>query len=117
MNMTPQFRLAMQKCLHLGETLGRDHPATTSAMMLAMEYAPEELKDWMREEIVSMGLLPPVCGYLEDGEQVYSLDDLAGKLGISVQEAQASFDRLIIERSAAGLDTILIDPALIHRTQ
>ncbi len=117
MNITPKFRLAMQKHLHLVETLGEDHTDTMTALMLAMESAPESFKDLMHVEAVRLDLIPKADGYLEDGQPVYRLEDLAAKLGVSVQEAQATLDRLMTERSAAGLDTILIDSALVHRKQ
>ena len=115
MNLTPQFRLAMQKHLHLVETLGEEHPDTMTAMMLAMEYAPQALKDDMHAEAVKLDLMPQADGYLENGEPVYRLEDVAAKLGVSVQDARATMDKLMVDRSAAGLDTILIDSALVHR--
>ena len=117
MNMTPQFRLAMQKHLHLVETLGEDHPDTMTAMMLAMEYAPQALKDEIHAEALKLDLIPQADGYLENGEPVYRLEDVAAKLGVSHDEARSTLNRLMTERSAAGLGTVMINPALVHRRQ
>ena len=107
----------MQKHLHLVETLGEDHPDTMRAMMLAMEHAPQALKDEIHAEAVKLDLIPQADGYLENGEPVYRLEDVAAKLGISMDEARATVNKLVTERSAARLDTVLINPALMHRRQ
>jgi hypothetical protein len=71
----------------------------------------------MRDKAIEMGLIPPASGYLEDGTPAYRLEDVATRLGLSESEAQASLAQFMAERAAAGLDTMLINPALVHRTQ
>ena len=101
---------ALQRYMDLSNTLGADHPQTKAAMLLAIDLAPPELQDMAHSLAAMLGVLPPASGYLEDGQAVFRVEDAAARLGQSPAQYMAA-------RADAGLDTELIDPALIHRTQ
>ena len=117
LEMTPEFRATMSKCLRLVETLGVDHPDTGRAMLIAMSLAPDEFVDEMHDEAQRMGLIPETSGYLEDGTPLVRLEDLAARLGVPQEEAEAKLQTFIAEREALGLsnDGIVTNPALVHR--
>ncbi|TAL21110.1 MAG: hypothetical protein EPN94_12635 [Nitrospirae bacterium] len=117
MEMTPEFKTAMSKCLRLVETLGLEHPEVSRAMMIAMALAPDEFKDEMADEAQRMGLIPETDGYLEDGTPMIRLEDLAEKLGVPLEDTQEKLQIFLAEREALGLsnDGIVTNPALVHR--
>ena len=52
-----------------------------------------------------MGLIPDhPSGYSDDGEALYSLQDIANHMGISLEEAEQHLQGLMEQRKAAGLD-------------
>jgi hypothetical protein len=81
MNLTLEFRAAMNAHLRLVETLGMDYPDTMRAMMLTMELAPEELKNEVADMAREMGLMPEADGHLDDGSPMFRLEDTAERLG------------------------------------
>jgi hypothetical protein len=117
MTTSPECISAFHEYQHLVETLGDNHPATTMAMMVMIELAPEELKTMMHDKAKEMGLLPQPDGYLDDGTACYRLEDVAANLGMTNDDAQSAMDEFLDARGAAGLDTILIDSNLVHRRQ
>lgn len=114
---TPEFMAAMSACLHLVETLGQDHPDTTRAMQLAMRLAPPSLKDLMNAKAKELDLLPEAHGYTADGAPVFSLESVAAKLGMSMDEAHEAVQAMLADGEALGLPEVLIDPATVHRKQ
>ena len=119
MNPTPKFMEAIRRHRRLVDTLGMDHPDTMRAMMLAMELAPDELKDEMADMAREMCLMPEADGYLEDGSPVFRLEDIAERLGVSPEEAEEAMHKMLTEREALGLSNagIVTDSALIHWKQ
>lgn len=119
MNLTPEFIEATERHQQLVETLGMDHPDTQRAMTLVMGLAPKELMDEFGEMARKMGLMPEACGYLEDGSPMYSLEDIAEGLGISLAEAEEAMHEMFAEREALGLSNagIVTDAVVIHRKQ
>lgn len=113
---TPAFMAAMETVMQLSDLHGHEHPLVATALMLAHELAPPTFKDLMHAQAQAMGLIPEAGGYLDDGTPVYRLEDIAQRLGVSQQVAQAEFAAMQRQRDALGLDTLTIDPALIHRT-
>ncbi len=117
MNPTPEFMAALDMHHAMQTTMGDDHPLTQRAFALVMTLAPDELKTLMADKAREMGLLPEHAdGYLDDGTPVYRLESVARTLGMSEAQAQESVQAFMADRVALGLDTMAIDPALIHRT-
>lgn len=112
---TPEHRKAVQDVLHLVETLGLDHPNTTRVLQLSMSLAPPSMKVFMAETAKEMGLLPYADGYTEDGQPVFSLQAIASKLDMSMDEAKAAMDAMLEDRAALGLPAALVDPSKVHR--
>ena len=117
MNPTPEFMAAVDRHQAMRATLGEDHPLTQRALTLVMELASPELQTVMTDKAREMGLIPEAHGYLDDGSPVYRLEAIAEKLGLTEAEAQASVQAFMADRMAMGLDTMPIDPALIHIRQ
>ena len=119
--VSDEFMNAMRKHLALVEALGEEHPDTMRAMMLAMELAPDWLREEMSEKAKELELLPEkVTGYLEDGTPMYSLEDIAKQLGMSIEEAQEAVERMLADRKALGLPcggVMLAGDERIHKRQ
>ncbi|ABI59740.1 hypothetical protein [Nitrosomonas eutropha] len=120
MNPSHEFIAAVRQHRELLETLGEDHADTIRAMMLAMELAPEELKDEMMDKAQEMGLIPEISGYLEDGTPMVRLEDIAKRLGLSPEQAEEAMHKMLADREALGLSNdglVVTDAAMIHRKQ
>ena len=111
---SPEFLAVMSECLRLVETLGINHPDTTRAMRSAMLMAPPSLHAFMSEQAHELGLMPEAEGYTDDGEPVYSLESIAAKLDISIDEAREAMEAMFEGGEALGLPAVLVDPAMVH---
>lgn len=106
-----EFIEAMRLVGHLEETVGMEHPETGKALAQAMEIAPEGLKQRVHDMAVQMGLVPATPdSYTDDGQAVYSLEGLASRMGIGLEEAQKAAAEMMNERAAMGLPTEVINP-------
>ena len=114
---SPEFLTAMNECLRLTDLHGMDHPETTKAMQLAMALAPDSLHDFMAAQAQELGLIPEADGYTDDGEPVFSLEAIAAKLDMSMEDAKAAMDAMLEDQAALGLPAALVDPATVHRKQ
>ena len=112
---TPEFMTAMSVCLRMVETLGMEHPDTTRAMQRAMLLAPPSMTSFMADTAKELGLIPEADGYLDDGQPVYSLEAIAAKLDMSMDEAKQSMSTMLEDRAALGLPAVLVDPAAVRR--
>lgn len=115
----PAFLAAVDRHLRLVESLGMDHPDTQRAMMVSMELAPPHIHAMMGDMARDMGLIPEADGYLADGTPLYRLEDIAERLGIPPDEAEAALQSMLAEREGLGLSNagLVTDPAAIHRKQ
>ena len=110
---SPEFDKAVAKCLHLDETLGKGHPETIAATAHALSLASQDFHDFMTAKMRELDLVPEAFGYTADGQAVFRIEDIAAKLGMSLEEAQdamQAFDEM-------DLSAMVIDPATIHRVQ
>ena len=112
---TPEFMAAMSACLRLTESLGLEHPDTKQAMQRAMALAGPSMNAFMADKARELDLIPEADGYLDDGQPVYSLEAIAEKLDISMDEAKAAMDAMLTAREELGLPAVLVDPATVHR--
>jgi hypothetical protein len=112
---TPEFMAAMSACLALVESLGMEHPDTTRAMQRAMALAGPSMHDFMARQAKELDLIPEADGYLDDGEPVFSLESIAAKLGLGMEEAKEAMDVMLEDRAAQGLPAALVDPSKVHR--
>ena len=112
---TPEFLTAMDACLALVETLGENHPDTIKAMRRAMLLSPPSLNALMADKAREMGMMPDADGYLDDGAPVFTLESVAARLGISMEDAQEAMDAMLADSAALGLPTEQVDPATVHR--
>ena len=112
---TPEFMAAMSACLRLVESLGMEHPDTTRALQRAMALSPPSLNAFMADKARELDLIPEADGYLDDGQPVYSLEAIAAKLGMGMDEAHEAVQAMLADSEAQGLPAMLIDPATVHR--
>jgi len=112
---TPEFLVAMSACLRLEESLGMDHPETTRAMQRAMALAPPSMQAFMADTAEDLGLMPDADGYTDDGQPVFSLESIAAKFDMSMEEAQAAMEAMLEDWAALGRPAALVDPVTVHR--
>jgi hypothetical protein len=115
----PAFSEAMHRHIQIVEQLGEEHPEAKRSFMVAMHLVP----DWFNDDIADMGneidLLPQASGYLEDGSPMFSLNDIAEKFGVSIEQAEQDLQTMMSVRQELGLplDGVMTDSSLIHRKQ
>ena len=118
-HIPPEFSAAMHRHIALVEQFGEDSPQAKKSLMVAMHLAP----DWFKDDIAAMagenGFLPQASGYLDDGSPVFSLEDIAAKFGISIEQAEKDLHDMMATRQELGLpiEGGLVNPSLVHRKQ
>ena len=114
MNKTvnPEFFKAFDHYKAMVKQYGDDHPITEQALILTMHYTPEHIKEEMHQKAKELNLLPPVSGYTDEGDPMYSLEDIAKHFGISFEEAEQRLLQMMDNRQKVGLsnDGVLINP-------
>lgn len=106
---SPEFIEAMHLAGHLKDTLGIEHPETCRALTQAMELAPQSFKRNVHDMAVEMGLMPATPdGYAGDGQPVYTLEGVAARMGITVEQAQKAVAEMVADSTARGLTTELL---------
>ena len=94
MNITPAFNDVMQRYMQAVEQYGHEPPTCAYLFSEMVEVAPPEFMDLMSDTAKEMDLMPEPR-YTEDGEAVYSLDEVAKRCGVSPDEAQQHLDELM----------------------
>lgn len=109
--VNPEFFKAFDYYKTMLEQYGDDHPITQQAFLLTLHYTPDHIKAEMDAKAKELNLLPPASGYTDDGEPVYSLQDIAKHFGISFEEAEQHLLGMMDNRKKVGLsnDGVLID--------
>ena len=116
----PEFFQAFDHYNNMAKQYGDDHPITEQALMLTLHYTPEHIKAEMHQKAKELSLLPPVSGYTDEGEPMYSLEDIAKHFGMSVEDAEQQLLQMMDNRQQVGLsnDGVLINPNIhINRVQ
>ena len=111
-HINPEFFKTFDHYKAMLEQYGEHHPITEQALILTMHYTPEHIKEEMHQKAKELNLLPPVSGYTDDGEAMYSLEDIAKHFGISFEEAEQRLLQMMDNRQKVGLsnDEVLINP-------
>ncbi len=104
-HVNPEFFKAFDHYKNMVKQYGDDHPITEQAFILTMHYTPEHIKEEMHQKAKELNLLPPVSGYTDDGEPMYSLEDIAKHFGISFEEAEQHLLQMMDNRQKVGLST------------
>ena len=116
----PEFLKAFGHYKNMVKQYGDDHPITEQALILTLHYTPEHIKEEMHQKAKELSLLPPVSGYTDEGEPMYSLEDIAKHFGISFEEAEQQLLLMMDNRQQVGLsnDGILVNSNIkINRVQ
>lgn len=119
-HVNPEFFKAFDHYKAMLKRYGDDHPITEQALILTMHYTPEHIKAEMDAKAKELKLLPRPSGYTDDGDPMYSLEDIAKHLGISFEEAEQRLLQMMDNRHEVGLanNGILIDSNInINRVQ
>lgn len=99
----PEFSALMQQYKDTSAGLGDDHPIARRLWLLVEATAP----DWFRAEMQAIARemeLIPVARHCDDnGDPVFTLQELAEHLGVSVEQADTTFQKIRAERKALGL--------------
>ena len=104
--ITPAFLTAGRHYSALSKAGKAQTPEGAEAFQRMYNLAPESFRQEMHDMAVQMGLMPPKPdGYTEDGQPIYSLEGIAKRLGISVEEAK---------QAAQGMG-IQPNGSLVHR--
>lgn len=116
----PEFFQAFDHYKNMVKQYGDDHPITEQALTLTLHYTPKHIKEEMHQKAKELSLLPPVSGYTDEGEAMYSLEDIAKHFGISFEQAEQQLLRMMDNRTAVGLnnDGVLVNSNIkINRVQ
>ncbi|ENU33344.1 hypothetical protein [Acinetobacter parvus] len=110
--VNPEFFKAFDHYKNMVKQYGDDHPITEQAFILTMHYTPEHIKEEMHQKAKELNLLPPPSGYTDEGDPMYSLEDIAKHFGISFEEAEQHLLQMMDNRQQVGLsnDGVLINP-------
>ena len=76
-------------------------PENADLLIKMMLNAPPELMEAMEEEAKAMDLLPPTTHVDVNGQPVYSQEQIAKQLGVSVQELEEPLSRMRDQGGAA----------------
>ena len=111
-HVNPEFFKAFDHYKNMVKQYGDDHPITEQAFILTMHYTPEHIKEEMHQKAKELNLLPPPSGYTDEGDPMYSLEDIAKHFGISFEEAEQRLLQMMDNRQKVGLsnDGVLINP-------
>ena len=119
-HVDPEFFKAFDHYKAMLEQYGEHHPITEQALILTMHYTPEHIKEEMHQKAKELNLLPPPSGYTDEGDPMYSLEDIAKHFDISFEEAEQRLLQMMDNRQQVGLsnDGVLINSNIhINRVQ
>ena len=101
--VNPEFFKAFDHYKAMLKQYGDDHPITEQALILTMHYMPEHIKAEMDAKAKELNLLPRPSGYTDDGDPMYSLEDIAKHFGISFEDAEQHLLKMMDNRQQVGL--------------
>jgi len=110
-HVDPEFFKAFDHYKAMLDQYGEHHPLTERALILTMHYTPEHIKAEIDVKAKELNLIPPASGYTDDGEPMYSLEDIAKHFGITFEEAERNLLQMMNNRQKVGLsnDGVLIN--------
>jgi len=110
-HIDPEFFKAFDHYKAMFAQYGGHHPIIEQALILTIHYTPKHIKAEMHQKAKELNLLPPPSGFTDDGESMYSLEDIAKHFSISFEEAEQRLLQMMSNREQVGLsnDGVLID--------
>ena len=91
---SPAFKRALAEYERIASLHGEDSEQAINAFMKVFELSPEYIKQEAHAKAKELDLIPPISGYSDDGEPLYSAADIAAKLGIDESEVISRLDEL-----------------------
>lgn len=115
---TPVFQHLMQTFRDLSEQEQRS-PEGSALFTEIMIHAPQEFKDMAASMAKEDGLMPEQpYGYDDNGEPVYSIEQMAAQVGITLEEAEEHAKQFMAARERMGLPPIqMFSSCNVHRVQ
>ena len=115
---TPLFQHLMQTFRELSEE-EQCSPEGSALFTEIMIHAPQEFKDLAASMAKEVGLMPQQpYGYDDNGEAVYSIEQMAAQVGITLKEAKEHARAFMATRERMGLPPIqLFSTTNVHRVQ
>lgn len=97
---------------------GIDTDESIKQFSKAMLLAPDWFNDMAMTEANTMGLISKATHCPDNGNPVFSLEQIAEHLGISIEDAQKSLDKLVAQREEMGLEGMpVVDPSTVNKIQ
>lgn len=115
---TPVFQYLMNTYRDLSES-EQCSPEGIALFSEIMIHAPESFKDIASAMAKEMGLMPEQpYGYDDNGQPVYSMEQVATQVGITLQEAEDHAKKLMEARERMGLPPVkMFSTGPVHRVQ
>ena len=92
--INPALFTEFDKYKRIVEKHGEDSDQAINQFMKVFELSPESIKQEAHAKAKELDLIPPISGYSDDGEPLYSAADIAAKLGIDESEVISRLDEL-----------------------
>jgi hypothetical protein len=111
----PAFNAAMNHYQLIARLNGDESDKARIAFTKAVLKAPKWFADEARPMVKEMELIPAPTGYLDDGQPIFSLNDLAKTLDIPIEQAEKSMFEMVAELFSNGITDIYIERVMFKR--
>lgn len=99
--------LAKQRVEEAIAQFGEDSDQARMAMAKAIEFLPDDVRAKLNASARELGLMPPASGYLENGDPVFTVEDMASHFGMEPEQ---------VMQDAAEF-AMTVDANSVHRPQ
>lgn len=107
-----KFRAIMNKLRSLHASQDRS-PEAMELFQQALIYGPPEFRAQYREKLAEFGMMPKSTHVDENGEPVFTIEDVAERLGVSVEDVKKQ-----LKKAKAETPDVDFQPTgAVHRVQ
>lgn len=99
---SPEFLSAVTTCVRLKDSLSMGHPEFTKALRKVMRLVTDDMVDGFVDVAQELGLFPEPDAYTEDGEPLFTLEDVAVKVGIPIERLEVSMAHYAVDCALRG---------------
>ena len=111
-HLHPKFIEAMEQLKKIPREQWKSSEEARQWRDQTMAYAPEYLQKEMDQKARELGLIPEPQFYTENGQPVFTAEQIAAHLGLPVEQVIADAERFQAE---FGDHLVAVDPAKLHR--